>query len=330
MVTDADYLMKLRSDAKEFKFLDKDGFVLASLEPISGVFSLWGSTNVPGSLNIYDGATVALSVALDGATIRFGSTSAGPIQIDPADGQAIVLDSSTITINDGDITSITGAELETVTHHHGQEGAGYFDFTDVCADGETITIDGKTFEFDTTDGTACAGGYDYCIDVNASQAAAACATALVSKINGASENFSAVLETDIAMIVGHTVGIDLSLAETGTNITRSAATFHGEETAQKHVMHHIEHTFLTADEAALTGASGAICVGGIESSAGLPHLFGWSIEDASGEAVTTSNISIAIKNTTGNQYAIIVKDSGAGGSQIDATDFMSILFIDHE
>jgi hypothetical protein len=316
----------LPQQADDFSWQNKHDVEVAHMQS-NGNFILDGDSAGAASIKLYDGATVYMSQSLDGATVRFGS-STGDFEFDPADGAAVVFTGATITINGENITSITGAEIETTTHHRGQNGAGYFDFTGVCADTETATIDGKVFEFDAGVYPDCTGGEDYCVDVSGGVAAAQCATALVSSINTAAINFSADLETDIAIVVGHTAGDNLSLAETGANITVSAAAFTGDEPPLQHILYHFVHTVNAADAAAVLGANGALTLGAIESNV-VPILSSWHVFDSVGKVVSITNTSLVVENTAGNHYAVIIRDASVPG-EIDAGDVITALFLAHE
>jgi len=225
----------------------------------------------------------------------------------------------------GQLNGWTGGDSSTLNYlvdRHGTPGVANVDFTGACADADTVTIGLTAFEFDTN--SAFTTGAIQ-VDVNASQAAADCATALVAAVNGSTApGVDAILLTDVVGLVGETINDGWTLAETGGNITASHSSAEGETDNVQNHMHLLEYTVSSGDVTTTTAENGAIIAGGVPLTS-APSFWTLFVKDTNGQPLTYSNCKITWVQVNSNYYALKIVETQSGSTDLTASDSIQVV-----
>jgi hypothetical protein len=201
---------------------------------------------------------------------------------------------------------------------------GYFYQTGVAADTETVTINGRVYEFDTDSSTT--GDVD--VDINADQTADASITALVAAVNGdGSRTVDAVAmagnaDTNAgAMLNSISKGANITLATDVTNGVVSAAALTGTAVTTSLRLSEFSYTVTAADVTQLATTGGnSICIAGFPVTS-EPTLVSVLVKSATGGwVVPVLTVLFAFRQTNSNFYVLEVDDSAA---TLTATDVIT-------
>jgi hypothetical protein len=176
--------------------------------------------------------------------------------------------------SDGQVTTETAVDLRQLIHNsNGLASVGWVDFTGVgTLDTETVTINGRVYEFDTN--SAITG--DVAVDVsggaNATQSATAFALALA---NDALATVWGLRVGDTVVLTSKIAGAAITLAEATATTVISAAAMTNGEAADAKAFYATSYT-VTAEDATITSDANGICI--IACIAALAAPTNWIIQ----------------------------------------------------
>lgn len=186
-------------------------------------------------------------------------------------------------------------------------GIGYVRFSGVTADGETVTINGRVYEFDT--GGAVAPG-SVLVDISGGNSATQSATALAAAITGdGGAVVDALVDTagTVVLLVGKSAVTAFTLAETLGNGVVSGATMPGGVAAADRYLAAGEYTVTAAD--VLTWAAGGevpvLCMDD-PGIAPTQHTMQWV--DSTGGFGSNLGLTARVARVNANNYAVLVSD----------------------
>lgn len=256
-----------------------------------------------------------VSVDADGVTdIAADSVGTAEVDDDSLTGTD-VLDGSLL---DADLSSKLLKDL-------GAECVGYLDLTGVTSDTETVTINGRVYEFDTD--STITGDVD--VDVSGGASATQSATALAAAINGdASRDVDAIDVGDgTVLLVAQTAGAtDFALATTCANGVVSAATCVGAAAAAVKSAHHFRRTLTAQDVTTTTDADGVIPVGAIALDS-APSLFVVQVRDSNGVLKACANVQWSWQQANSNYYLLQALETQAAATDFAASDTVDVIVI---
>ncbi len=196
---------------------------------------------------------------------------------------------------------------------------GYVRHTGASADTETVTINGRVYEYDT--GGAITG--DVAVDISGGNSAAQSATALALAINtDTGADVDALVATDgtTVILVARTAATAFSLAETLGNGSVSAATMiAGLDAADRLVV--FGRYVVTAADVAQLATGGEIVVGCLEDPGSTPELVNLLAADAAGSFYSVANLGFRLARVNTNNYALLLRDPGAVLAATDQVRF---------
>ncbi len=202
---------------------------------------------------------------------------------------------------------LQGLEAQAFFNQSAQYAVGYIRHTGVSADTETVTIDGRIYEYDT-DG-AITG--DVVVDISGGNSATQSAAALAAAINGDS---AAVVEAYVApdtvtvVLVGKAAVTAFALATTVANSVISAAAMVGGRAAGDRYLAVGRYT-VTARNVTDWAASGWVPIGCIDDPGSAPELlFDPQIIDSTGAIHSSATVLARVVRVNANNYAVIVSD----------------------
>jgi len=192
---------------------------------------------------------------------------------------------------------------------------GYVRHTGASADTETVTINGRVYEYDTNG--AITG--DVAVDISGGNSAAQSATALALAINtDTSADVDALVAADgtTVILVGRTAATAFSLDETlGNGSVSAAALIAGLDAADRQLV--FGRYVVTAADVAQLATGGEIVVGCLEDPGSTPDLVNLLAADAAGSFYSVANLGFRIAQVNTNNYALLLRDPGA---VLSATD----------
>lgn len=213
-------------------------------------------------------------------------------------------------------TQVPRSILETPVPH----AVGHFRFTGVTVDQDTVTIEGRNYEFDVN-GVGLDGGGDVSCDVTLGASAAQSAAALVAAINGDGARVVDALAVggslDVVALIALNEGDTPSLVSGFANCTVSAANMvGGSQDGFPNSDFVVENKVITAEDVLCVappgGQDGAIPVLGIGSTT-EPTLLSMVWDDAGVQKdvseMTNGTFTWAQVNTN---YWALMFDDGAG------------------
>lgn len=198
----------------------------------------------------------------------------------------------------------------------GRACVGYFYLTGAAGDTELVTINARTYEFDTN---ATSTG-DVAVDISGDATADAACTALAAAING---DGSAVVEAVVMAGNSDVTGGVMLLANTAqaTNYTLttsaalgvvSGATLANASAIARRDLSFIEYTVTAADVTTLARTGGnSVPIAGIPSTT-APTLLGVFMRTSAGALVVpVSTLVFSVTQVNSNFYVVSVDDSAA-------------------
>lgn len=210
----------------------------------------------------------------------------------------------------------------------GSAPIGYFYLTSTAADTETVTINGRVYEFDTN--STSTG--DVAVDISGDQTADAACTALAAAINGdGSRDADAVVMAGNAdtnagvLFIGKQVGsTNFSLATTCANGVVSAAAFTGAASRTPKEWYAHSYTISAADVSQLATTGGnSIAVLGVPSTTS-PTIRQVYVTNANGGwVVPVETVRWTLLQANSNYRVLALDDSAA---TLAANDVVHILY----
>jgi hypothetical protein len=189
-----------------------------------------------------------------------------------------------------------------------QYSVGWFRLSGVTADAQTVTIQGRVYEFDT--GGAVAPG-SVLVDVSGGVTAALSAVALAATVNGDS---GAVVEALVdtagtgVVLIGKAATTAFTLATTCLNgVVSGAALVDGRALAAHHFAFS-EHVVTAADVTAWA-AGNEVAVCGMDDPGTAPTLAHFSAADSTGGFSSLAGLAYRVARVNANNYVVLVSDT---------------------
>lgn len=184
-------------------------------------------------------------------------------------------------------------------------GVGYVRHTGVSSDGETVTVQGRVYEYDT--GGAVAPG-SILVDISGGNSATQSATALAAAVNGdAGAVVQARASGSVVTLVGKSAVTAFTLAETLANGVVSGAAMVGGAAVGDRYLGFVQYTATAAD--VLTwAASGEVPIACVDDPGTAPRAFVVQVVDASGGLSSPAGVSANVVRVNANNYAVVVED----------------------
>jgi hypothetical protein len=194
----------------------------------------------------------------------------------------------------------------------GRACVGYFYLTGAAGDTELVTINSRTYEFDTN---ATSTG-DVAVDISGDATADAAITALVTAINA---DVSAVVEAvawagnndttaGVSLIANTAQATNYTLTTDAANGVVSAATLAGAAVIANRDLWAFSYTVTSADVTAWARSGGnEVAIAGVTSTT-APTIVGFLIRDSSNVCKSPANLTLKATQANSNFYALIVED----------------------
>ena len=211
----------------------------------------------------------------------------------------------------------------------GRPCVGYVRFTGAgTVDGNTITINGRVYEFDT--GGVITG--DVLVDISGGGSAAQSATAFLLALNadtGRSVNGANMLGTTEGVFLvdaaNPLVGANYTLAVSGANLTRSGAALTGGSAPASRLATALSHT-ITADEITFRNLSPTdnLWPLGAIGSASTPMVVGVLVRDSGGSLYSNANLTVTVtqSNPATGYWEVVLGDPD---SILSANDVVTLI-----
>lgn len=196
-----------------------------------------------------------------------------------------------------------------VEQHRLQPAVGYVRHTGVSSDGETVTINGRVYEYDT--GGVITG--DVLVDISGGNSAAQSATALAAAINtdsGADVEALVAADTTTVILVGRTAETAFALAETLANGSVSAATMAGGRAAADR-QHACGSYVVTAADVATWAAGGEVALGCMDDPGSAPTPEYLQPENAAGSLYSPAMLARRVVRVNADNYVLLLADPAA-------------------
>lgn len=230
-------------------------------------------------------------------------------------------------VTDGKILSL-GVARAFGARDIGRTCAGYFELTGVVADTQTVTINGRVYEYDTN--AAITG--DILVDVTADQTADAAITALVAAVNAdAARTVNAVAwvgNTDVSSgcsFIGIIVsGLNVTLAETCANGAVGATPAVGARNIGERDVFWGTYAVTAADVTTWALAAGnSIPIAGLPTTV-APLLVGLVCTTAAGAVKSLATVAFTMVQANAQYFVLTVDDPGAVLAATDVINFYAI------
>lgn len=192
-------------------------------------------------------------------------------------------------------------------HHWPQYSVGYLRFSGVSSDAETVTVQGRVYEFDT--GGAVAPG-SVLVDISGGASAAQSVAAFVAAVNadsGASVEALADSAGTSAILIGKAATTAFTLATTCANgVVSGAAMADGRAQADRYFSFS-QHPLTAADITALA-AGNEVPVCGMDDPGSTPVLRYVQVMSSAGSFYSMAGLTARVARINANNYAILLSD----------------------
>lgn len=304
-------------------------------EDVGRVIAYVQETDAYHALKTYAPTWTALGANVPAGSIDTDELAAGALAA-TATGRAIIeagfFNEATVDAKfaagaiDDDRLKAIGATRAIGGRNEGQPGVGYFYLTGAVSDTELVTLNGRTYEFDT-DATSTG---DVAVDVSGDQTADAAITALVAAINGdSSREFDAVAmagnaDTSAGCLLVATAAdaTNRTIATDAANGVVSAAAVTGEAAAANTSLWAYEYTVTSADvtELARTGGN-SVAVMAVNSTT-QPKLVGLTVRTSAGAMVVPVATLVWTWAQANSNFWVLAVDDGA--ASLTAGDIIGV------